>query len=119
MAIIFLRFASLLLLGFATLAVLMMMLIVAAEAKENESNSDTPAGAKSLIAPKSDRSDDIARPDDATKAATTHRPPASDRRRAERQAAAGTEDRSCQGRRDHPGSADELARAEAADGRDR
>jgi len=55
MAIIFLRFASLLLLGFATLAVMMMMIMVAAEAKENESSSGTPTGAKSLIAPKSDR----------------------------------------------------------------
>ena len=57
MAIIFLRYASLLLLGFATLAVVMMMIMVAAEAKENESNSGTPTGAKSLIAPKSDRSE--------------------------------------------------------------
>jgi len=57
MALIFLRYASLLLLGFATLAVIMMMLMVAAEAQENGSNSGTPAGAKSLIAPKSDRSE--------------------------------------------------------------
>jgi hypothetical protein len=53
----FLRYASLILLGFATLAVVMMMIVVAAEAKENESNSGTPTGAKSLIAPKSDRSE--------------------------------------------------------------
>jgi hypothetical protein len=57
MMIHFLRYASLLLLGFATLAIIMTMVIVAAEAKENESNSGTPTGAKSLIAPKSDRSE--------------------------------------------------------------
>ncbi len=57
MMINLLRYASVLLLGFATLAIVMTMIIVAAEAKDNESNSGTPAGAKSLIAPKSDRSE--------------------------------------------------------------
>jgi hypothetical protein len=56
----FLRYVSFLLLGFATLAIVMMMIIVGAEAKENKSNTGTPIGAKSLIAPRSDRSDDIA-----------------------------------------------------------
>jgi hypothetical protein len=53
----FLRYASLILLGFATLAVVMMMIVVAAEAKDKTSNSDTPADAKLFVAPRSDRSD--------------------------------------------------------------
>ena len=58
----FLRYASLLLLGFATLAIIMTMIIVEAEAKENKSNTDTPTGVKQFqfVAPRSDRSDDIA-----------------------------------------------------------
>lgn len=53
----FLRYASLILLGVATLAIVMTMIIVGAEAKENKSNTGTPVGAKSFIAPRSDRSD--------------------------------------------------------------
>jgi len=58
----FLRYASLLLLGFATLAIIMTMIIVEAEAKEKKSNTDTPTGVKQFqfVAPRSDRSDDIA-----------------------------------------------------------
>jgi len=52
----FLRYASLILLGFATLAVVMMMIVVAAEAKD-KSNTTTPVGAKSFVAPRSDHSD--------------------------------------------------------------
>jgi hypothetical protein len=56
----FLRYASLILLGVATLAIVMTMIIVGAEAKEKKSNAGIPAGAKSFVAPRSDRSDDIA-----------------------------------------------------------
>jgi hypothetical protein len=52
----FLRYASLILLGFATLAVVMMMIVVAAEAKD-KSSTTTPVGAKSFVAPRSDRND--------------------------------------------------------------
>jgi hypothetical protein len=58
----FLRYASLLLLGFATLAIIMTMIIVEAEAKEKKSDTGAPTGVKQFqfVAPRSDRSDDIA-----------------------------------------------------------
>jgi hypothetical protein len=56
----FLRYASLILLGFATLAIIMTMIIVEAEAKEKKSDTGAPTGVKSFVAPRSDRSNDIA-----------------------------------------------------------
>lgn len=56
MMINLLRYASLLLLGFATLAIVTMMVAFAAQAKD-KSDTTPPPGAKAFIAPRSDRSD--------------------------------------------------------------